>query len=83
MPCSSVSYGEVVELIECMKMAASLADANGKDGVGTLLRQAIAAIEQLKAAGRKVVKARYGGDDWDALKNAIGELEDIVGRPRD
>ena len=35
------------------------------------------------AAARKVVAARYaGGDDgWDRLKNAIGELEDLVGRP--
>lgn len=38
--------------------------------------------EKLRRAARAVVDARhYGGDDgWDLLKNAIGELEDIVGR---
>ena len=39
--------------------------------------------DALVAAARKVVAARrYDGDDgWDRLKNAIGELEYIVGRP--
>lgn len=38
--------------------------------------------EKLRKAARAVVDARYynGEDGWDRLKNAIGELEDIVGR---
>lgn len=39
--------------------------------------------KQVVAAARKVVAARYynGDDGWDRLKNAIGELEGLVGRP--
>lgn len=70
-----------MKLIECMKMAAGLADANDKEGVGTLLRQAIVEIEQLTTAGRNVVAAKYC-DDLDLFTKAIRELEDIVGRPR-
>ena len=38
--------------------------------------------EKLRRVARAVVDARYyGGDDgWDVLKNAIAELECIVGR---
>jgi hypothetical protein len=36
----------------------------------------------LTRAARRVVWERSRPDgDWDGLKNAIGELEDIVGRP--
>ena len=42
----------------------------------------IPANEQLVKAAKAVVDARYynGDDGWDRLKNAIGELETIVGR---
>jgi len=38
---------------------------------------------QLVAAAQVVVAARYSKDDgaWEKLKEAIGQLEDIVGRP--
>ena len=38
--------------------------------------------DKLHKAARAVVDARYyhGDDGWDRLKNAIGELEEIVGR---
>lgn len=40
------------------------------------------ANDQLRKAARAVVDARYysGEDGWDRLKNAIGDLEDFVGR---
>jgi len=40
------------------------------------------ADEKLRKAARAVVDARYyhGDDSWEKLKNAIGELQDIVGR---
>jgi hypothetical protein len=40
------------------------------------------ADEKLRAAARAVVDARYygGQDGWDVLKEAIGQLEDLVGR---
>ena len=40
---------------------------------------------KLRHAARAVVWARYyGGDDgWERLKEAIGNLEEIVGRPKD
>ncbi|MHB8388019.1 MAG: hypothetical protein ACYDBH_00390 [Acidobacteriaceae bacterium] len=43
---------------------------------------AIPANDLLCMAARRVVDARHhGGDDgWDKLKDAIGKLEDIVGR---
>ena len=38
---------------------------------------------KLHQAARRVVWARYysGDDGWDRLKKAIGQLEEIVGRP--
>ena len=46
--------------------------AVGADGVDPLYR-----------AASRVVWARYysGDDGWDRLKNAIDQLEEIVGRP--
>jgi hypothetical protein len=40
---------------------------------------------KLRKAARAVVWARYygGHDGWEYLKEAIGKLEDIVGRPKD
>ncbi len=39
--------------------------------------------ELLERAMAVVVARHYRGDDgWDRLKNAIGELEDLVGRPK-
>lgn len=35
----------------------------------------------LVKAARRVVYERYSGGEWDKLKDAIGALEDIVGRP--
>ncbi len=74
-----------MDLLEAMRMAAGLADANDKEGVGTLFRKAITAIEVLQTVGRKVVAARYDTGDcgWDNLKDAICDLEGLVGRPRD
>jgi hypothetical protein len=39
----------------------------------------------LWTAGRAVVWARYcsGDDSWERLKEAIGNLEAVVGRPKD
>lgn len=39
--------------------------------------------DPVRRAARRVVWARYydGEDAWDKLNAAIGELEDIVGRP--
>lgn len=41
-----------------------------------------AQLSELRTAGRRVVDARYyeGEDGWDKLKNAICELEGLVGR---
>jgi hypothetical protein len=40
------------------------------------------ADDPLMKAARRVVWERYKpGSDWDGLKNAIGELADIVGQP--
>jgi hypothetical protein len=40
---------------------------------------------KLRKTARAVVWARYysGDDGWNRLKEAIGNLEDIVGRPKD
>jgi hypothetical protein len=45
----------------------------------------VSSAGQLRTAARAVVWARYydGDDAWDRLKEAIGRLEDIVGRPKD
>ncbi len=34
----------------------------------------------LTAAARKVVQARYNGAPWELLKEAIGELSDVLGK---
>ena len=43
------------------------------------------ADEKLRKVARAVVDARYysGDDGWDVLKEAICELEGLVGRSRD
>jgi len=40
-------------------------------------------VDPLYHAASRVVWARYysGDDGWDRLKKAIGQLEEIVGRP--
>jgi len=50
-----------------------------------IVRGEITLNDKLNKAARAVVDARhYHGDDgWDRLKNAIGELEDLVGRTED
>ncbi len=66
-----------------------VAAAMREEEILRLLRQVHAvAVERapagdplLIAAARKVVAARYSGGEWEELKNAIGELEDLVGRP--
>ena len=45
----------------------------------TLISKAPAS-EDLVRVARAVVAARHSGDGWDRLKDAIGELEDLVGR---
>ena len=44
-------------------------------------------VAALVRAARRVVWARYlnrpDGTGWDLLKNAIGDLEDLVGRPEE
>lgn len=44
----------------------------------------IPASHKLVVAARRVVWARYynGDDGWEKLNEAIGQLEDIVGRPK-
>ncbi len=47
------------------------------------MRAALETLKSLSRLGRAVVFARYydGDDGWDKLKEAIGALEDRVGRP--
>jgi DNA-directed RNA polymerase delta subunit len=68
--------------VDLLTQAETIARANNKEGLANLLRSAKFEIVRLQNAAKKVVQARYhGGDDgWDLLKNAIGELEEIVGR---
>jgi hypothetical protein len=71
-----------ISIVDLLTQTESTARANGKDGLANLMRSAKFEIVKLQNAAKKVVQARYhGGDDgWDLLKNAIGELEEIVGR---
>jgi DNA-directed RNA polymerase delta subunit len=71
-----------ISIVDLLTQTETTARANGKDGLANLMRSAKFEIVRLQAAAKKVVQARYhGGDDgWDLLKNAIGELEEIVGR---
>jgi hypothetical protein len=41
------------------------------------------ASDNLVRAARDVVLARYAQGDWSILRDAIGVLEDLVGRPKD
>jgi hypothetical protein len=51
--------------------------------VAALWADQVAKAQPIIAGARRVVWARYytGDDAWEKLKQAIGELEDIVGRP--
>ncbi len=71
-----------ISIVDLLTQTETTARANGKDGLANLMRSAKFEIVRLQNAAKKVVQARYhGGDDgWDLLKNAIGELEEIVGR---
>jgi hypothetical protein len=71
-----------ISIVDLLTQTETTARANGKDGLANLMRSAKFEIVRLQNAAKKVVQARYhGGDDgWDLLKNAVGELEEIVGR---
>lgn len=71
-----------ISIVDLLTQTETTARANNKDGLANLMRSAKFEIVRLQNAAKKVVQARYhGGDDgWDLLKNAIGELEEIVGR---
>lgn len=71
-----------ISIVDLLTQTETTARANNKDGLANLMRSAKFEIVRLQNAAKKVVQARYhGGDDgWDLLKNAIDELEEIVGR---
>jgi DNA-directed RNA polymerase delta subunit len=71
-----------ISIVDLLTQTETTARANNKEGLANLMRSAKFEIVRLQAAAKKVVQARYhGGDDgWNLLKNAIGELEEIVGR---
>jgi hypothetical protein len=50
--------------------------------IHTTIVKGAPADDALRRAARAVVDARHylGDDGWDKLKNAIGQLEEMVGR---
>lgn len=74
----------MIDIVDLLEQVASTLQNTGKANNLTVeaARAGAAELRELRSIGRRIVDARYyhGDDGWDRLKNAIGDLEDKVGR---